>query len=149
MSNARRAGVLAAAAVAAVAVSGAALASAATPSPVVPRIVAVPNNVMVNTNTALTGVGFAPNSTLHVVECGTTSWIAPQNPCDTTNAINVTTNAAGGFHAVFKVQLCPRVVPPPTAVPITEEQCYIGVPKPTGIDTIALEGAAPVIVTYP
>ena len=123
-----------------------AVASAAGVSPFPPHIVANPNNVMVNSSTTLTGTGFPPSTTIAIRECGRTSWIAPQNPCDVTNGISVTTNAAGGFTASFKVELCPDGVRGPEP---TSEICYIGEPHPSGIDTIALLGAARITVTYP
>jgi hypothetical protein len=114
-------------------------------SPVPPSITANPNNLMVNTNTMLTGRHFAPRVTLKLAECGRTSWIVPQHPCDTNNTVTVTTNATGGFMTPFKAELCPggkRVGP-------TAERCYIGVPKPSGVDTEALLAAVPITVTYP
>ena len=106
----------------------------------------MPNNVMVNLFTTLTGVGFPPVSTVELRECGKKNWIAPKNPCDTTNGISVKTNTSGGFKTAFKVELCPDGVRGPEP---TSEICYIGEPKPVGLDTIALVGAAKVTVTYP
>ncbi len=42
-----------------------------------------------------------------------------------------------------------RVSVASTAVALTEEKCCIGEPHPSGVDTIALVGAAKVTVTYP
>jgi hypothetical protein len=45
----------------------------------------------------------------------------------------------------MKVETCPGV-----AVPVgVSEVCYIGVMKPTGIDTIALLPNAKIVVTFP
>lgn len=129
----------------AVAAALASAAAAQTSTP--PHIVANPNNIMVNGITTLTGTGFPPNASIPLQECGQTTWIAPQDPCDSTNAITVTTSPEGTFTTPFKVQLCPRSVPP--TPPVTEETCYIGEPHPTGVDTITLLGAAKITVTYP
>ena len=110
------------------------------------RIVARPANLMVNGTTQLTGTGFPARSRVVLSECGATNWIAPRDPCDTTNTVTVTTGGGGGFTTPFKVQLCPRST---VTSPVTEETCYIGEIHPSGIDTIALLGAAKVIVTYP
>jgi len=119
-------------------------ASAVSPAP--PRITAHPNNLMVNTFTTLTGTNFTPNTSIMVTECSATHWVVEvANPCDTTNTITLTTDAKGGFTTGFQAQLCPngkRVVP-------NGVRCYIGVPTPSGIDTVKLVGAAKIIVTYP
>jgi hypothetical protein len=111
-----------------------------------PHIVVKPDNVMVNTKVTLTGTGFPARARLSIAECSETFWIAPQNPCDTNNMISVLTDGHGKFVRQFRVELCPRVK---TVPPVTEERCYIGEPKPMGVDTIRLIGAAPVTVTYP
>jgi hypothetical protein len=114
-------------------------------SPVPPTITVNPNNVMVNTNTTVTGKNFAPDSRVFVAECGKTIWTVPAHPCDTNNALTVTTDASGDFVAPMKVELCPGgVFRPPTS-----ELCYIGVPKPGGLDTIHLVPHASITVTYP
>jgi hypothetical protein len=122
----------------------AAPASAVTATP--PTITAVPNNLMVNTFTTLTGKNFAPHKSITLKECSVTNWVVEvANPCDTTNAVTLTTDAKGGFRTGFQAQLCPngkRVGP--TAV-----RCFIGVPKPSGVDTIKLVGAVRIIVTFP
>ena len=119
-------------------------ASAVSPRP--PKIKAHPDNLMVNTFTTLTGTNFAPNTTLRLAECSTTAWaVGAQSPCTTNNAVSVTTGASGEFTTKFQAEVCPggkRVGP--TAV-----RCYIGVPKPSGIDTMALEAAVKIVVTYP
>ncbi len=126
-------------------VTSAAAQTSATPA--APHIVARPDSVMVNGTTTLTGTGFPAKSKVLLQECGEASWIAPKNPCISTNEVTVTTGAGGGFTTPFKVQLCPRTLPP--TPPVTEETCYIGELRPTGIDTLALLGAAKITVTYP
>jgi hypothetical protein len=101
---------------------------------------------MVNTATKLIGRNFKPSTTYTVKECGMTSWSVPQNPCDSTNSIVVTTNAHGGFKSAFIVQTCPSGA---NSSPGFSQTCYIGVPTPSGIDTIALVGAARITVTGP
>ena len=128
-------------------VTSAAAQTTVPPVAAAPHIVARPNNLMVNATTTLTGTGFPAKSRVSLAECGAASWIAPRDPCDTTNTVTVTTNRAGGFTTPFKVQLCPRTTPP--VPPVTEETCYVGEPHPTGVDTIALRGAARITVTYP
>jgi hypothetical protein len=128
----------------AVGLAGAAAAVSSTP----PRIVAKPNNVMVNTKISLTGTGFPARTKLTIEECSRTTWVVvAQLPCDTDNAISPTTNAHGGFTGRFKVELCPRTTV--GAGPVTKETCYIGRPQPRGVDTISLVGAARITVTYP
>ena len=110
-----------------------------------PVITANPNNLMVNTNTTLTGRHFPPATTLRLVECSRTTWVVTQKPCDTNNTVTVTTSATGGFVTPFKAELCPGGIRVgPTAV-----RCYIGVPKPSGVDTLTLRAAVPITVTYP
>jgi Neocarzinostatin family len=119
-------------------------ASAVSPRP--PKIKAHPDNSMVNTFTTLTGSGFSPNATLRLTECSTTNWaVGAQSPCNANNTVTLTTGATGEFTTKFQADVCPngkRVGP--TAV-----RCYIGVPKPSGIDTMTLEAAAKITVTYP
>jgi hypothetical protein len=115
-------------------------------SPTPPHIVARPNNVMVLHPIGLVGTGFKPNSTLTIKECSRTNWVVNQNPCDTDNAIRVTTNANGGWRGSMTAELCPRTG---TAAPQPAEACYIGNPVPAGLDTINLVGAAKITVTYP
>jgi hypothetical protein len=116
-------------------------------STVQPHIAAHPNNLMVNTYTRLTGTGFPPDTTITIEDCGQTAWIAVQNPCTTGNTITVLTDPAGGFVSGFKAELCPRTHIGPG--PVNRAVCYIGEPKPSGVDTINLVGAAKIIVTYP
>ena len=61
-----------------------------------------PDSVMVNATTTLTGVGFPAKSKVHLEECGAALWVVPRDPCVTTNAITVTTNALGGFTTPFR-----------------------------------------------
>jgi hypothetical protein len=110
-----------------------------------PRIVAKPNNLMVNTKTTLTGTGFPTRSRLSIVECSTTNWVVTAHPCVNGNQISVTTNGHGWFTHAFKIVLCGgKRGPEPTS-----QICYIGNPHPQGIDTEHLDGAAKVTVTYP
>ena len=112
-------------------------------SPLPPTITVKPYNVMVNSYTTVTGRNFGPHQRVTLTECSQTSWIVPQNPCDTNNGKTVTANSLGGFVTRMKVEACPR------AVADLSEQCYIGVPKPTGVDTIALRPYARIVVTFP
>ncbi len=116
-------------------------------SSVPPTIAAHPDNVMVNTTTRLVGRGFAKHTTLHIEECASTTWVVPASPCDTGNAITVTTNRMGKFTATFTVQACPTSTTPGTGG--LSARCYIGVPSPSGIDTVSLQPYTPIVVTYP
>lgn len=111
-----------------------------------PHITAHPNNLMVNTTTNLVGRGFAPSTSLTVEECGHRNWIAPQNPCDSTNSVTVTTSKHGTFTTTFTAQTCPGGK---NKGPGFSERCYIGVPHPSGVDTIVLVGAVRITVTGP
>jgi hypothetical protein len=111
-----------------------------------PHISAHPHNLMVNTTTNLAGTGFAPSTSLTVEECGHKNWIAGQSPCDTTNSVMVTTNKHGAFKTPFTVQTCPGGK---NTGPGFSERCYIGVPQPSGVDTIVLVGAVRITVTGP
>ena len=123
---------------------GGAAAASATP----PRIVAKPDNAIVNTKIMLTGSGFAARVKLTIRECTSTGWVViAENPCNVDNAISVVTDAHGRFTHRFKLEICPHSVP--KTGPATRRTCYIGSPRPRGVDTIALIGAAKVIVTYP
>ena len=114
-------------------------------SPVPPTIKVNPNNVMVNTDTKVTGHHFTPGSTVSLSECSETSWIAPQDPCNTNNTKTVTVDAKGRFHTKMKVEECPAVSGPVGV----SERCYIGVTKPTGVDTVELQPYAGIVVTGP
>lgn len=141
-------GILAGVLLALVRVSTAGAGASVGPEP--PIIVAHPDNVMVNSSTTLTGIGFPRDTTLALRECGATHWAVFVHACDTNNGVTVSTNDAGTFTASFKVELCPRLpttTPPPP--PVTSETCYIGVPRPSGVDTVTLIGAAKITVTYP
>lgn len=118
-------------------------ASAASATP--PHIVAKPDNLMVNTKTTLTGTGFPKNTKLTIAECSTTFWIVPTDPCVHTNQISVRTDAHGRFTGQLRVVLCGgKRGPEPTS-----QICYIGEPRPKGIDTMRLVGVAKITVTYP
>jgi len=142
-----RTGILAATAVLAVAgpTALAAPAGAATSTP--PVITDHPDDVMVNTTTKLVGSGFAKHASVEVEECGATSWVVPSNPCDTTNSVTVKTNGKGKFKVTFTVQACESSDTSGTAG--LSMRCYIGVPTPTGIDTVALQPYTAIVVTYP
>lgn len=142
-----RTGILAATALLATAapVALAAPAGAATSTP--PVITAHPDNVMVNTTTKLVGAGFPKHATVQIEECGATSWVVPNSPCDTSNAVTVTTNGKGKFKVTFTVEACSST--PPSGSAGLSMRCYIGVPQPTGIDTVALVPYTPIVVTYP
>jgi hypothetical protein len=121
--------------------------AASAASTVPTTIKAKPDNVMVNTVTKLTGKGFLPKTSFTVEECSETTWTVPTDPCDTTNTITIHTNAKGSFHAKFTVQGCPVGASPGSAG--LAMLCYIGVPQPSGIDTVALQPETSVVVTYP
>ena len=112
-----------------------------------PHIVARPNNVMVNTTVKLLGSNFPPRTTIDLKECGSTAWSVPQNPCNA-STITVTTNGRGHFDQTFVATLCPRSTSG-GGRPVTEEKCYVGDPRPSGIDTINLVGHVKIVVTYP
>jgi hypothetical protein len=115
-------------------------------SPVPPTLRATPHSVMVNTNTTITGKNFTPGSSVQLTECSATTWVVPHAPCNTDNGVTVTANKKGTFKTSFKVELCPggKHGNEPTS-----EICYVGVLKPSGIDTAGLSPYAKVIVTYP
>ena len=124
---------------------GGPLAAPASAQPRRPHIAAHPNDLMVNTATQLTGTGFAPGTTLSVKECSIKNWPVMANPCQSANAITVVVYAHGRFSHSFDVTLCGgKHGPFPTS-----QICYVGVPRPNGIDTMRLVGAARIIVTYP
>jgi len=130
-----------------VGLSVAAVVSAAAVQVPAPRISAKPDNVMVNTDTRLSGRNFAPSTQLTLAECAQTNWIAPQDPCDTNNTVTVTTSAKGTFRATMKVEVCPaKVNGSPNGL---AAHCFIGVPRDTGVDTIALSPHTKMEVTYP
>jgi hypothetical protein len=115
----------------------------ATPTP---HISAHPNSVMVNTDTTLVGKHFQPDTSLTLAECSQKNWVAPRNPCNTTNTVTVTTDTKGGFDTGFKVETCPGGV---NKGPGFSERCFIGVPTPSGVDTVDLVGAVRITVTGP
>jgi len=101
---------------------------------------------MVNTDATITGANFTPGASVRLTECSATTWVVPNGPCTTGNKVTVTANKKGAFKAALKVELCPggKRGPEPTS-----EICYVGVSKPSGIDTAGLDPYAKVIVTYP
>jgi hypothetical protein len=115
-------------------------------SPLPPTVKASPDSVMVSTDTTISGKNFTPGSSVQLSECSATTWVVPKSPCNTDNKVTVTANNKGAFKTAFKVKLCPggkRGKQP------TSEICYIGVPDPSGIDTVGLTPYAKVVVTYP
>jgi hypothetical protein len=110
-----------------------------------PKVKATPHKVMVNTTVALKGKHFAPNTTIKLLECGKTFWLAPSNPCLEENAKEVTTDAKGRFETSFKAGVCPEAER--TKHP-TEVVCYVG-EVVFGEDTGELVGAGKVFVSYP
>jgi hypothetical protein len=139
------AGVALASVVLGLAASGGVAAASAAAKPK-PHIVATPNNVMVNSTVKLVGTHFPANATIVLRECGKSTWIAPQNPCDK-KKITVSTNKHGRFTDSISMGLCPRS--PWPGHPVNELRCYIGEVQPTGVDVIDLVGHVRVIVTYP
>lgn len=115
-------------------------------SPVPPTLKAMPHSVMVNTDTTITGMNFTPGSSVQLTECSAKIWVVPHVPCNTDNGVTVTVNKKGTFKTAFKVELCPggKHGKEPTS-----EICYVGVSKPSGIDTAGLSPYAKVVVTYP
>src|SRR5262249_32961779 len=106
-----------------------------------------PDSVMVNTTTKLVGTGWPANKTIRLQECSRTQWVVTQNPCDTSNAVKVTSDAQGRFVTRFTALLCPATTATPAGDPA--ETCYIGHSKPNGVDTVKLVGAVKITVTYP
>ena len=115
-------------------------------SPASSTLKANPHSVMVNTDTTITGKSFKPGSSVRLTECSATTWVVPNAPCNMDNTVTVTANKRGAFKTAFKVELCPggkRGSEP------TSEICYVGVSRPSGIDTARLYPYAKIIVTYP
>lgn len=110
-----------------------------------PKVKAKPHRVMVNTTITLKGKHFAPNTTIQLLECGKTFWLAPSSPCLEDNAKEVTTDAKGRFETTFKAGVCPEAEH--TKHP-TEVVCYVG-EAVFGEDTGELVGAATLKVSYP
>ncbi len=127
-------------------VLGGSIGAGAQPGIPVPRITVTPASVMVNTQTKVSGRHFPANSSFTIAECSKTSWIVPMRPCATSNVIHVKTNAKGEFTRKMTAVVCPGGT---TGTPGFSEVCYVGEPVGTGIDTIALLGAAKITVTGP
>lgn len=111
----------------------------------VEKLTARPRNVMINTDTTITGKGFPGHAMVSLTECGVTFWLAPKEPCSTENGTTVETNAKGRFTTPFEMQLCPEgehAHRPTTVI------CYVGV-RSFGEDTGMLEPAVKLKVTYP
>lgn len=109
-----------------------------------PHISAKPSNLMVNQSTTLLGSGFPKHASITLRECASASWIVPQQPCIEGLAVTVQTNGSGHFSTQFKVGVCEGASSGPT-----QRTCYIGVPRPSGIDTMELVGAVTIQVSYP
>lgn len=109
-----------------------------------PKVKAKPHEVMVNTSTTLTGRHFPANSTITISECGSTSWLAPSDPCLRERDVTVTTDAKGRFETTFDAGVCEGKM---TKRP-TERICWVG-ELVTGEDNGELVGAAKLRVTYP
>jgi hypothetical protein len=109
------------------------------------KLMAHPKSVMINTDTTIAGSGFPAHTMVSLTECGATSWLAPNEPCNTENATTVETNAKGRFKTPFEMQFCPegKHAHQPTTV-----ICYVGV-RYYIEDVGKLEPAAKVKVTYP
>jgi hypothetical protein len=109
-----------------------------------PRIVVKPNKRVVNTTTTLTGTGFPVKAKLTIEECSVTHWVVTRNPCSSGNRISVVTDVHGRFTRNFRVAMCGgKRGPEPNS-----RICYIGVPRPEGVDTITLSDAAKITVTH-
>ncbi len=115
-------------------------------SPVPPTLKAAPHSVMVNSDTKIIGKNFSPGASVQLTECSATTWVVPSSPCNTDNTVTVTADNKGKFKTAFKAELCPggKHGKQPTS-----EICYIGVLKPSGIDTVGLSPYAKITVTYP
>ena len=109
------------------------------------KIKAKPHKLMINTETTLNGKHFPANTTIRLLECGKTFWLAPSNPCLEENAKEVTTDARGRFETTFTAGLCPEGEQIRMR---TERLCYVG-EVVFGEDTGELVGAAKLKVSYP
>jgi hypothetical protein len=109
------------------------------------KLTVKPGDVMVNTTVTVKGKGFAHSSAITLHECGSTTWLVPEEPCSSANVVTVETNARGGFTTSMRADVCPEGMP---GKAITERTCYVGVEKVTE-DTGALVPWAKLIVTYP
>ncbi len=125
---------------------GAAVAVPAAAVTVLPPTLSVhPHSVMVDTDATVVGRNFLPGTTVHLEECSSSTWVVPVAPCTTDNAVSATANAHGAFAVKMRIEACP----PPAAPVGIVERCYVGVPQPSGIDTVSLRPAATVIVSFP
>jgi hypothetical protein len=113
-----------------------------------PKIVARPDNLMVNTTTVLTGSGFKPKTKLTIKECSQQTWVVPLKVCNNPNTVRVTTNARGRFKVKFTALVCPESRR--GGIPAGfRRKCFVGVPTIQGIDTVTLLGVAKLVVTGP
>ncbi len=102
---------------------------------------------MVNKETTVIGRNFTPGMTVDLIECSATSWIVPNYPCNSDNSVTATANRKGAFKVKFKAEACTGSSP--TGPADLSELCYIGVPKPSGIDTVMLQPNTRIVVTFP
>jgi hypothetical protein len=102
---------------------------------------------MVNSRVTVLGRGFARLAVVTLVECPVASWAVMADPCDTTNPVTVRTNGHGSFHVPFVAHVCPGGASGGQVGPSL--LCYLGVARPSGIDTVALQPSTTIIVTYP
>jgi hypothetical protein len=112
-----------------------------------PRIVARPDNLMVDTSTVLSGSGFKPHTKLRIQECSAMTWDVPLKICNHPNTVRVRTDAHGRFKVNFKAMVCPfsrRL-----GFDGFSKTCYVGVPHIQGVDTITLLGGTKLVVTGP
>ena len=100
-----------------------------------------------NQHTNLIGRGFPRFATLRLAECSKTNWVVPAKPCDK-DKIRSSSGPMGGARSLtgFKVEACGGARASTKGL---AQVCYIGVPKPSGVDTVRLVGAARIVVTFP
>ncbi len=122
------------------------VAAAAPPATGAPSLRAKPADLMVNTTTTVRGRGFAPGTAVRLVECSATVWPVLTNPCTTDNVVTVSADRKGSFTTGFRVELCPGGA---HGRQPTSEICYLGVARPSGIDTEVLSPDVRITVTYP
>jgi hypothetical protein len=112
-----------------------------------PRITVTPDNVMVNTAVTIVGKHGPASKKFALRECGQRSWVVTQTSAVcTADAIPVKTNKHGRFRTTYDAQVCPH---DSGSGPVTRAKCFIGRPRPSGVDTLHLAGHAKLIVTYP
>jgi hypothetical protein len=120
--------------------------TAAAPIALAPKIVVTPSQHLAPGQVvSVTGSHLAARHDYTIEECSRTSWVVTQHVCNTTRAVHVMTNRAGGFHSKLTVELCP---PPPVTAAASSllKICYVGTPTIQGIDVDTLLGAARITV---